>query len=170
LCDDPLIGVAGADSRWARRRKIDLAELIDEPWLLTEPPGWNYVGVERAFQARGLAMPRVNVMSLSVDHRRVKKSECSSGSPIRDRPRRRSFRCATPTAMRSTAAATPSNKAFYRVPHRRPLVRCAQIPIVQAAHPPFPHRGFLPWRISYAGPARAEPFAAAGIRNPSQNR
>jgi hypothetical protein len=38
-------------------------------------------------------------------------------------------------------------------PHRRPTVRCAQIPIAQAAHPPFPHRGFpLFWRISYAGP------------------
>jgi hypothetical protein len=26
--------VAGKASKWARRRKIDLAELVDEPWLL----------------------------------------------------------------------------------------------------------------------------------------
>jgi DNA-binding transcriptional LysR family regulator len=66
LCDDPFVVVAGSESRWARRRKIDLVELIDEPWLLTAPPGWTYVGVERAFQARGFAMPNVNLMSLSV--------------------------------------------------------------------------------------------------------
>jgi DNA-binding transcriptional LysR family regulator len=39
---------------------------MDEPWLLTAPPAWTYVGVERAFQARGLVMPKVNLMSLSV--------------------------------------------------------------------------------------------------------
>jgi DNA-binding transcriptional LysR family regulator len=61
-----LVVVAGAQTRWARRRKIDLAELIDESWLLTGPPGWNYVGVERAFQACGLPMPKVNLMSLSM--------------------------------------------------------------------------------------------------------
>ena len=38
-CGSPLRGttlvvVAGAQSQWARRRKVDLAELIDEPWLL----------------------------------------------------------------------------------------------------------------------------------------
>jgi DNA-binding transcriptional LysR family regulator len=66
LCDDPFVVVAGADTKWARRRKIDLAELVGEPWLLTAPPGWTYVGVEQAFRARGLGMPKVNLMSLSV--------------------------------------------------------------------------------------------------------
>ena len=37
LFDDHLVVAAGIRSRWARRRKIDLAELVDEPWILAAP-------------------------------------------------------------------------------------------------------------------------------------
>src|SRR5262245_18756229 len=39
---------------WARRRKIDLAELIDEPWILTGPTAWNRKAtvLVRAWQPR----------------------------------------------------------------------------------------------------------------------
>jgi DNA-binding transcriptional LysR family regulator len=37
LFNDHLVVVAGMRSRWARRRKIDLAELVDEPWILATP-------------------------------------------------------------------------------------------------------------------------------------
>jgi hypothetical protein len=62
----------------------------------------------------------------------------------------RSTQMISPTAPCSPAA-TPSNKALYRVPASqtpRPLRSNPH----SAAHPPFPHRGFFPWRISYAGP------------------
>src|SRR5262249_19840090 len=36
LYEEPMLVVAGADSPWARRRKIDLAELVNERW--TWPP------------------------------------------------------------------------------------------------------------------------------------
>ena len=36
LFDEPFVSVAGNHSRWARRREIGLAELVDEPWVL--PP------------------------------------------------------------------------------------------------------------------------------------
>jgi DNA-binding transcriptional LysR family regulator len=32
LLDETMVVAAGVDSRWARRRKIDLGELIHEPW------------------------------------------------------------------------------------------------------------------------------------------
>jgi DNA-binding transcriptional LysR family regulator len=38
LYDDERIVAAGVHSKWARRRKIDLAELIDEPWVSVGPP------------------------------------------------------------------------------------------------------------------------------------
>ena len=41
LLDDAMVVAAGADSRWARRRKIDLAELTDEPWTFRGP---RYIG------------------------------------------------------------------------------------------------------------------------------
>ena len=37
LFEDEMVIVAGMQSRWARRRKIDLAELVDEPWILAGP-------------------------------------------------------------------------------------------------------------------------------------
>ena len=66
LFDDPLMIVAGRHSRWARRRAIDLAELAGEPWLLSPPDTWNYIGVVEAFHARGLEMPKVTLFGFSL--------------------------------------------------------------------------------------------------------
>jgi DNA-binding transcriptional LysR family regulator len=49
----------------ARRRKIDLAELVTEPWILSGPHSWNYTEISSAFQARGLAVPKISVETLS---------------------------------------------------------------------------------------------------------
>jgi DNA-binding transcriptional LysR family regulator len=66
LFNDRFCIVAGAQSRWARRRKIDLAELVDEPWIMTplDSPGGR--SVVEAFHARGLDMPRITVTTHSV--------------------------------------------------------------------------------------------------------
>ena len=37
LYDEQEVVVAGADNSWTRRRKIDLAELMHEPWTLPPP-------------------------------------------------------------------------------------------------------------------------------------
>ena len=37
LFDDPLVVVAGMENPWARRRKIKLAELVNEPWTWASP-------------------------------------------------------------------------------------------------------------------------------------
>jgi len=65
LFNDRMVLAAGMHTRWARRRKIDLAELADEPWILSAPHTWNYAGVMEAFQARGLPMPRASAVTLS---------------------------------------------------------------------------------------------------------
>jgi DNA-binding transcriptional LysR family regulator len=69
LFDDPLVVVAGIHSRWARRRKVDLAELIDEPWILSPPGGWSYERVAEAFKARGLGVPAASLLTHSIDLR-----------------------------------------------------------------------------------------------------
>jgi DNA-binding transcriptional LysR family regulator len=66
LFDDELVVAAGMQTRWARRRKIDLAELADERWILTAPGTWNYSVLAEAFRARGLDMPKLSVKTLSV--------------------------------------------------------------------------------------------------------
>ncbi len=66
LFDDHLVVVAGLDSRWARRRKIDLAELHAERWMLGPPNTANYAHIAEAFRSRGHAMPKVALETLSV--------------------------------------------------------------------------------------------------------
>jgi DNA-binding transcriptional LysR family regulator len=66
LFDDPLAIVVGAKSKWAARRKIDLVELIDEPWILQEPETWNYQILAEACHARGIDLPKVSVVTLSM--------------------------------------------------------------------------------------------------------
>jgi DNA-binding transcriptional LysR family regulator len=66
LFNDQLVVAVGRHSRWARRRRIDLAELIDEPWILTAPRTWNYACVAEAFQAQKLDMPKVCLLTFSV--------------------------------------------------------------------------------------------------------
>jgi DNA-binding transcriptional LysR family regulator len=51
LFDEPLVVVAGVDNPWLRRRKIRLAELVNEPWTWP-PPGSTYDSlVVEAFRA-----------------------------------------------------------------------------------------------------------------------
>src|SRR5215475_11509420 len=63
LYDEPLVVVVGARSSWARRRKVELAELIDAAWTL--PPLDSLYGsvVAEAFRAAALAVPRATVYS-----------------------------------------------------------------------------------------------------------
>src|SRR5882757_5058169 len=65
LFEEPLLVVVGAQSSWVRRRKLELAELIDAKWILyppNEPPG---LLVEQAFRLQGLAVPRSSVTTSS---------------------------------------------------------------------------------------------------------
>jgi DNA-binding transcriptional LysR family regulator len=65
LFNDRMVLTAGAHNQWAHRRKIDLAELVDEPWILSAPDTWNYARLTEAFAARGLPMPKASVVTLS---------------------------------------------------------------------------------------------------------
>src|SRR5205085_92959 len=66
LFNDRRVVMASAKSKWARRRKIELADLIDEPWVL--PPLDSIPGKEIAglFLASGLQPPRAQVVSWSL--------------------------------------------------------------------------------------------------------
>jgi DNA-binding transcriptional LysR family regulator len=59
--------VAGMHSPWTRRRKIELAELINEPWTLSTPESFPGFLVERAFRARGLEVPRTGMTTQSLE-------------------------------------------------------------------------------------------------------
>ena len=69
LFEDRIIVAVGPKHPLARRRNVDLADLIDEPWALTAPQSWMYTRLEEAFRARGFNMPKVNVVTFSLQLR-----------------------------------------------------------------------------------------------------
>jgi DNA-binding transcriptional LysR family regulator len=69
LFDDRLVVAASAHSRWARHLKVDLCELVDEPWVLTRPDCWIHTGIREAFRTRGLKFPHVSLMTQSMSLR-----------------------------------------------------------------------------------------------------
>ena len=69
LFDDPPVVAAGANSRWARRRRIDLSELVDEPWIATPRETLTTKVMEEAFRANDLPAPRIRVTTFSLQLR-----------------------------------------------------------------------------------------------------
>jgi len=63
---DKLVLAAGNNSKWAGRRSVTLAELHDQPWILTPPATINTALVNQAFRAVGLTDPRINLLTFSV--------------------------------------------------------------------------------------------------------
>jgi DNA-binding transcriptional LysR family regulator len=70
LFEDELVVAAGPNNRWFNRRKIELADIVHERWILTEPGIWNHSVVTEAFAAQGLEVPNISMRTLSV-HMRI---------------------------------------------------------------------------------------------------
>jgi DNA-binding transcriptional LysR family regulator len=77
LCYDESVVVAAAHSKWARRRKIDLAELTDEPWILTGPTAWNHQWGVEIFRAADLSRPDPKIATDSI----ILRARLIAGSP-----------------------------------------------------------------------------------------
>jgi molybdate transport repressor ModE-like protein len=69
LVEDPMIVVAGAHSRWARRRKIDLADLVDASWILPPPDGLTHRFIADSYRKRNIDPPEVKLLSSTIDLR-----------------------------------------------------------------------------------------------------
>jgi DNA-binding transcriptional LysR family regulator len=65
LFEDPLVIVTGPNNPLARRRKLELAELLDEPWTL-QPRENNFGAFAMdALHTAGVAAPRITVATTS---------------------------------------------------------------------------------------------------------
>jgi DNA-binding transcriptional LysR family regulator len=71
LYDEPLVVVAGAQNPWARRRRIALAELVNEPWTMAPVDSLNGALTAEAFRAHGLDFPRATVVTYTYPARRA---------------------------------------------------------------------------------------------------
>lgn len=69
LFNDSHVVVAGKQSPWARRRRIELAELVNESWVMPPPEGAFGSVAEEAWRASGLNAPRARVFAVSYEMR-----------------------------------------------------------------------------------------------------
>ena len=69
LFEEPLVVVVGIDNPWARRRKIKLAELVNEPWTWPAAGTAFDARVIEAFRASGLEPPRARVYAEALNMR-----------------------------------------------------------------------------------------------------
>ena len=66
LFDEPPVVVAGSESRWAKRRNLTLANLIEEPWVLAQPGSPARSLHEEVFRRSGLEVPSARVLTVSL--------------------------------------------------------------------------------------------------------
>jgi DNA-binding transcriptional LysR family regulator len=66
LFNDRYALVVGEKSRWARRRSVELADLVDEPWIMTPLNALGDSFVTKAFRARGLKVPSLLITTFSI--------------------------------------------------------------------------------------------------------
>jgi DNA-binding transcriptional LysR family regulator len=69
LFADAYVVVAGAQNPWVRRRRIELAELVNESWTLSPPENVLGVVAREVFRASGLDYPRVAVATAAPEMR-----------------------------------------------------------------------------------------------------
>jgi DNA-binding transcriptional LysR family regulator len=132
LFDEPLVVVAGAENAWARRRKVKLAELVNERWT------WPAAGttfdslVVQAFRASGVEAPRPAVY---VDDFRMRLKLAATGrflaivpaSVMRFAGEQSSIKLLPselPTTQSSIAIITLKNRTL--TPLARAFVECAR--------------------------------------------
>ena len=69
LFEDSFTVVAGAQSPWARRRKVALTELLDEAWLYGEPGNATQARISETILAKTGRLPRVAMYTTSMSLR-----------------------------------------------------------------------------------------------------
>jgi DNA-binding transcriptional LysR family regulator len=67
LFDEPVFVVAGARSPWAKRRRIAMADLVEQPWILPEPETEVGLIVAEAFRSTGSTLPKPAVVCSSIE-------------------------------------------------------------------------------------------------------
>jgi DNA-binding transcriptional LysR family regulator len=66
LFNDPFSLVVGEKNKWARRRKVDLADLADEPWIMPPPDVLGAYFLTEAFILRGVKVPNFVITTFSL--------------------------------------------------------------------------------------------------------
>ena len=132
LFDDPFSAVVGPNSKWWRRRRVDLADLVDEGWLVTPHDVLAGRVVVNAFESRGLKPPKPVVASYSTN---LRTNLASRGQYIAALPRSHLLLSAERYSLRQLPiqlSAMPSPVAIVTMRNRtltpavRVFIECAR--------------------------------------------
>ncbi len=107
LYDEQEVIVAGAHNPWTRRRKIELAELMREPWTLPPPDTLSGSVIAEAFRDRGLDLPPTTIITPTVP---VRTALLATGRFLTIIPH-------------SVLQFSPNNPALKRLPVELPTTR-----------------------------------------------
>jgi DNA-binding transcriptional LysR family regulator len=66
LFQDSYAVVVGENSKWARRRRVELADLVDEPWVMTPLDALGEKFLANAFAMRGIKPPSLAITTFSI--------------------------------------------------------------------------------------------------------
>ena len=69
LYEESFCIVTATHSPWARRRKVALADLMNEPWIFGEPGNAIQARISEAFRAKAGELPRVSVFTVLMNLR-----------------------------------------------------------------------------------------------------
>jgi DNA-binding transcriptional LysR family regulator len=69
LFEEPLVVAASAENPWVHRRRVGLADLVDEPWTWSPPGTVVDTLMVEAFRASGLKPPRAAVYTDAINVR-----------------------------------------------------------------------------------------------------
>jgi len=142
--------VAGATSPWAKRRKLSLAELVDERWTL--PPGDSVAGglASEAFAAENLPEPAATIISFSLH---LRKAAAASGEfltvlhdSVLQLSRERSGLRILPVSLKIKAqpVAVITLKGRTLLPAAQPFMDCVREVVASLKQNPRPQaRGFV---------------------------
>ncbi len=131
LFDERFVVMVGRNSKWARRRNVTLADLMNEPWVLP-PRGSNFdTHLTQGFRAAGVEPPRRRVETFSLPlHERLAASEgfvtalSSSMARFGRRLPLKVLPIELPTPPRPTGIVTLKNRMLS--PHAELFIDCAR--------------------------------------------
>jgi DNA-binding transcriptional LysR family regulator len=131
LFDDRQVIVAGAQSKWARRRKVALEDLIREPWILPPPESTIGTAIAKAFRAAGLEPPAAQIVTHSVplcDHLVATRPFVTmvpvSGMRLNKHPFLKLLPVVTPKVFRTVGIMTLKNRMLS--PLAQLFIACAR--------------------------------------------
>jgi DNA-binding transcriptional LysR family regulator len=131
LYNEPLVVIAGSQSTWARRRRLELAELASATWTLPPPSSLTGSVVVEAFRAQGLDLPGATVFTsvtpvrnaLVATGRYLSLAQGSVARFSRDNPGFKVLPIDLPTTRRPIAVITLKNRTLS--PNAQLFINCA---------------------------------------------